>query len=722
MSTSYSLVNDPFCQIHKQISKNDILRAIGLLRKAVNPDKPDGFPDLLDSIANDYSLMLDFMASGGADPQRAQILANLRFRLHDIADSIELASFLGKGEAGTRRRDEARCDYIRNNVSALVADYKQQSLSIPCGLDAMDSLCRTLDIQRLSESEVSLVFEYIIRDVDTPDAERAYAVGVLAHNLICRHNAHLVRHFVKAFADDVLSGQTAARAAVAVVASILSHPYRWQEDDELLTSLKQAAESNSRFNLLAKACFSMFAKTNITGEIERFFTEDMAQEISRLAENIMEHKDKVTSKIDPEEIEAIFGHDNNPSIIDKFSQLAKWQEDGADVNFATHSAMKTSDFFRPAANWFRPYNPDSSFVENALQKIEPAFRQRLANAIAQMPMPDSDKYSTATVLGQMSLPNVGDLCQTFEEEGRRSADARAANSNILPGTADELLAADNFVKDLYRAFIIKPDLIGQSILFSQDNWQVQFEAVSVFFPTPSDADSLGRTLVKYNCWGGAARIYEKLLGEPPSSDVTTMRKLALCLKRKGEDVDSLDILIRADSIDGSDAWTKQTIAQWQFENCEYARCLSSLIGAEQIKPLSPRLTVIKARCLLSLDKTSDALNTFLGLTFTAPDQGAGYQGAAQCQFLLGRSDEAVKYVGMLRENNVAEATELPTCEAILGLVSLAASNIPDAIAHFRHVDGVEVESIICNSNAALLAYGLKQSDIDLFTEIVRRGC
>lgn len=714
--------NDPFYQIHKLISKNDILHAVDSLRKAVNPDKPDGFPDLLDSIANDYSLMLDFMASGGSDPQRAKILANLRFRLHDIADSIELASHLDKGEVRTRHHEEARCDYIRNNVPSLVADYKQQSLTIPCGVDAMDILCRTLDIQRLSESEASLVFDYIIRDADTPDAERAYAVGVLAHSVVFRHNIHLARHFVKAFADDVLTGQTAARAAVTIVASILSHPYRWQEDDELLASLKQAAASNPRFNLLAKACFSMFAKTNITGEIERFFAEDMAQEISRLAENIMEHKDKMTSKIDPEEIEAIFGPDNNPSIIDKFSQLAKWQEDGADVNFATHSAMKTSDFFRPAANWFRPFDPNSSFVEDALRNIAPEFRQRLANAIAQMPMPDSDKYSTAYVLGHMSLPNVGDICQTFEEEGRRSADARAANANIPPDTAVELLAADNFVKDLYRAFIIKPDLMGQSILFSQDIWQVQFDAVSVFFPKPSDADSLGRTLVKYNCWGAAARIYEKLLGDPPSSDVTTMRKLALCLKRKGEDVDSLDLLIYADSIDGSDAWTKQTIAQWQFETCEYARCLSSLIGAEQIKPLSPRLATIKGRCQMSLHKTSEALNTFLGLTFTAPDQGAGYQGAAQCQFLLGRPDEAVKYVSMLRENNVVESTDFPACESILGLVSLAASNIPDAIAHFRHIDGVDVESLICNSNAALLAYGLKQSDIDLFTEIVRRGC
>lgn len=714
--------NDPFYQIHKLISKNDILHAVDSLRKAVNPDKPDGFPDLLDSIANDYSLMLDFMASGGSDPQRAKILASLRFRLHDIADSIELASHLDKGEVRTRHHEEARCDYIRNNVPSLVADYKQQSLTIPCGLDAMDILCRTLDIQRLSESEASLVFDYIIRDADTPDAERAYAVGVLAHSIVFRHNIHLARHFVKAFADDVLTGQTAARAAVTIVASIISHPFRWQEDDDLLASLKQAANSNPRFNLLAKASFSMFAKTNITGEIERFFAEDMAQEISRLAENIMEHKDKVTSKIDPEEIEAIFGPDNNPSIIDKFSQLAKWQEDGADVNFATHSAMKTSDFFRPAANWFRPFDPNSSSVEDALRNIGPEFRQRLANAIAQMPMPDSDKYSTAYVLGHMSLPNVGDICQTFEEEGRRSADARAANANIPPDTAAELLAADNFVKDLYRAFIIKPDLMGQSILFSQDLWQVQFDAVSVFFPTPSDADSLGRTLVKYNCWGAAARIYEKLLGDPPSSDVTTMRKLALCLKRKGEDVDSLDLLIHADSIDGSDAWTKQTIAQWQFENCEYARCLSSLIGAEQIKPLSPRLATIKGRCQMSLHRTSEALNTFLGLTFTAPDQGAGYQGAAQCQFLLGRPDEAVKYVSMLRENNVVESTDFPACESILGLVSLAASNIPDAIAHFRHIDGVDVESLICNSNAALLTYGLKQSDIDLFTEIVRRGC
>lgn len=722
MPTTSFPFNDPFCLLHKQISKNDILHAVDSLRKAVNPDKPDGFPDLLDSIANDYSLMLDFMASGGADPQRAKILASLRFRLHDIADSIELASHLNKGEASTRHYEEACRDHARANVSSLVADYKQQSLTIPCGLDAMDVLCQTLDIQRLSESEASLVFDYIIRDADTPDAERAYAVGVLAHSVVFRHNIHLARHFVKAFADDVLTGQTAARAAVTIVASILSHPYRWQEDDELLASLKQAAASNPRFNLLSKASFSMFAKTNITGEIERFFAEDMAQEISRLAENIMEHKDKVTSKIDPEEIEAIFGSDNNPSIIDKFSQLAKWQEDGADVNFATHSAMKTSDFFRPAANWFRPFDPNSSSVEDALRNIDPAFRQRLANAIAQMPMPDSDKYSTAYVLGRMSLPNVGDICQTFEEEGRRSADARAANANITPDTAAELLAADNFVKDLYRAFIIKPDLMGQSILFSQDLWQVQFDAVSVFFPKPSEADSLGRTLVKYNCWGAAARIYEKLLGDPPSSDVTTMRKLALCLKRKGEDVDSLDLLIHADSIDGSDAWTKQTIAQWQFENCEYARCLSSLIGAEQIKPLSPRLATIKGRCQMSLHKTSEALNTFLGLTFTAPDQGAGYQGAAQCQFLLGRPDEAVKYVSMLRENNVVESTDFPACETILGLVSLAASNIPDAIAHFSHVDGVEVESLICNSNAVLLTYGLKQSDIDLFTEIVRRGC
>lgn len=712
---------NPFRKIHYQISKNDILRAIDDLRKAVNPDKPDGFPDLLDSIENDYALLLDFMAKGGADPQRAKILANLRFRLHDITDSLDVASHADKAKFGSRQYWEAHADRERNNVPSLVADYKQQSLTLSCGLDTMDSLCQTLDVQRLSESDVRLVFDYVIRDADTPDAERAYATGVLAHNLICRYNAHLARLFVQAFADDALSGQTAARAAVALVASLLSHPERWEEDDELLASLSQAVAVNQRFALLSRSCFSLFAKTNITKEIERFFAEDMAQEISRLAENIMEHKDKITSKIDPDEIESIFGTDGNSSIVDKFSQLAKWQEDGADVNFATHSAMKTGSFFKPTANWFRPFDPKSSIVEDALQKIDAAFQQRLADAIAQMPMPDSDKYSTAAVLGRMSLPNVADLCQTFEEEGRRSADARAANTNVPSAIAAELLAADNFVKDLYRAFTLKPELMGESKIFTQEFWQIQLDAVSIFFPTPSDVDNLGRALVKYGCWDAAARIYKRLLDASNSPDVTTMRKLALCLKRSGDNSEALEMLRQADVLDDSDVWTKQTIAQWHFENYEYARCLTALIDAERLKPLSPRLSIMKARCQHGLDKYSDALNTFLGLTFTAPDQGAGYQGAALCLISLGRASEAAKYVDMLRENNVAESTDFPSSEGLLGLVSLAAANIPDALAHFRHIDKDYAESLVGEARQALLTYGLQRSDIDLFVEILRRG-
>ncbi len=701
-----------FRSIHALISNGILPFAIDRMRELAKGDSLKPFNDQLDVICKDLNLLLDFMASGGDDPQRAKVLCSLKMRLHDVADALEYSIRIDPGQPNCRQRHEALHNMNRADIPSLVAIYKQDALTAACSLDSLYVLCTSLDLQRLTVDDVAVVFDYIVCDADIPDADRAYVVSVLAHNLICRHNTHLARRFVKALGDRALSGMSLARATVAVVASVISNPSRWGEDSELLVLLAQALKDNREFSRLAVATFSSLAKTNLTPVIENFFANDMAQEITRLAKTIMDRKDEITTKVNTEDLEAIFGSDNNKSVIDKFSQLAKWQEDGADVNFATHRAMKRSPFFSSDIHWFRPFEVNSSVVADAIMSVEPAYQSRLVQAVSKMTMCDSDKYSTLSILGSMKLPNAEGLCQTFEEERRRWNDMHPKEDS-----SPLVDMVDSFVKDLYRAFVIDPERFGKTVLFQVDDWDLNTEPLMVL-ANPDVADTLGRIFVNYDCWMAAYFIYYEMSYADPS-DVKTLRKLALCQKRCDMS-DAIQTLQRADMLDGTDSWTKQTLAKWYFEKSEYANCLGALIDAEHLKPLSAKLLSLRGQCQIYLHRLHDALNSFLGITFADPSSPDGYQGAALCLVLTGRADEAPKYIDMLGENCQGVESELFSTHLVLGLAAFACHDIPLAVSHLRQAERGDVSEALSFHSPALRSYGITGPDIQLLTLLIDR--
>lgn len=706
--------------LHDLICANRLSEAITQMRQCLRQADMADISDRLEQLDNDYRLTLTFLANGAEDPQRANVLAQIRQRAHDLADVIMARLWAAQPAASRRKVALGLQETDRADLTKLVAEYKQDILLQGGGLTAIEPLAGALDRQRLEETEVELVFEHVVNDANIHEPCRAFIIGALAHNVINRHNRHIISALMASARNDEVGETNLARICVTLAASLLSSPSRWEEDAKLEDELRELITERGDIAARLRLTVSQIAKTHLVKRIEDFITNDMAQEIGKLAKRIIDQKDKPElHEITSEDITQIFGADRQ-TVVDKFSQIAQWQADGADVNYATHHHLKTGPFFASEINWLRPFDPADPAVADSLKALGEKDRETLAQSIAAMPICDSDKYSTLTVLGGMPAQNAMALQKNFDTEARHWAEVQAERQQAEPDEMRRRNLTDNFIKDLYRAFRIRPDRFGSTDLFSEAAWPLDRAPLDIIFPTAEDKDWLGRELVRYDCWTAATRLYAHACAtDAPSADLT--RKYALCLEKTGEADRAIEQLKKAELMDDSNVWTKHTLAQCYYDRSDYKTALYYLNEAAALKRPSVAKRLMAARCLAALGQHQQAQNAYMGLTFDAPKEADGYLGTAVCAIALGKPQEAQKYIDMAHENcqdidsrHNAEATALLMLAkrdfgaAATSLAALAEKTSEAAVTDFIDANRGNLEQ-----------YGVGRAEADLFIELLR---
>lgn len=729
MGQEENTAGSAFPALHARVSANEIAAAIAELRESLRKAGANDLLEKLSSAEDDYRRMLSYMADGAADPERPKILNQLRQRLHDLIDTAEAAQE-PPADASRRRRVETRQERERADIAALVAEYKQATLLQPDDVEALERLCAALDRQRLEEREVKVVFDYIVRDTDTSEAHAMFVLGVLAHNVACRHNRHVASTLVDTLCQPDLSRRVAARAAVCLAADILSHQERWDDDEQLLDKLRLAAAGDSPVAQTLRGVVFCVAKTNITSQIEQFIDSEMAQEIGKIARQMMNRDGRQGGyhQITNDDIEQIFGP-GVQGVMDKFSQLAQWQLEGADVGYATHRSLKGSPFFGSDINWFRPFSPgDPVLADKRVESgADPtgqlaAFNERLVRTVASLPLCDSDKFSTLTILEGMQRSGIEPMLINFENEARQWRETHAGHSGFPSGDGEASLAADSLVKDLYRAFCLAPDRFGQTRLFDEGSWPMEGRAMDAIFDTPEAKDALGRSLVKHHCWQAASRLYAAMSAQD-ESNADILRKYALCVKEAGFGDDAMELLRRAELLDDTNVWTKNTLAQSYCEKGDYRTALHYFDAAAALRPATPLTRLVMAQCHMMLDEFNEATNVCLGMTFDTPEVAEGYYGSAMGKMGLGDLESARRYIDMAAENDARETTGTPNRLDAETLLALCGREFRKAKAlileHMRAATEQRALSVVHSCGNVLGRYGLSDTDLSLFKDFVR---
>lgn len=706
-TTNPNDAKERFRRIHDAICSNDI-SVIKTIKSIASPIAPEETIDKISSLESDFQLTLDFLKSGAQDPKRGLILQHLRRRLHTLADEVELRLY---GENGTNAHANkcAASFSSKADIESLVAQYKQSALTSPASIDALDDLCDALDVHYFAATDINSLNEFIFNDVNTPDIDKEYVISVLGHNILHIFQPSVALLILQAVRNNVLGNKALPRAAAVIATSILSHANRWDDDDELASAIKQVATDRPDFANLVRTAFTMTTKELLTAEVVKFIAKDILDEVKSMAKSLSDFKDPESE---------LFKNINadKKSFADKFTYLNDLAIDGIDINFASQEALRSLPFFLHTTNWIRPFDARSRKVAEQLNSLQPETIAQLGDALSHSTFCDSDRYGMMLLASNVPPGNIQSMCSAIFADGELKANAQREHYNLAKTDFLAAMETENFIKDLYRVAVINPVRHGVLSLFDESQWNVKSNAFRAFFASDTSYDDFGSTLVKYKCYKPAASIFQQLFAL--TKDANHARKLAFCQYELQQYDEAIKSLSTADVIDNSDSWTKRTLAKWFFEKGNHALALKFCLEAEALKPLKADVLAIKAFCQLSVGRTSDALNSFLGLTFNSPEIPDGYVGAAFALFRLRRIDEVAKYVQMAKELDAPSSPFLPDVNIVAGLAALARMDVPAALDSFRQSNGAEAAKHLCAEVDTLLSYGIPKNDFLLFLRLI----
>lgn len=708
----HSAANDKgsFAKIHDSICANDLLGAARLLNEAAAPILPVETLDKIASLENDFHLTLNYLKNGAQDPKRGEVLRLLRRQMHSIVDIAEILSLR---DTPPHSHDAQIASRFTNkpDIERLVMQYKDDALTASSGIDALDDLCDVLDTLYFSPADLNLVAEHILNNDETPDIDKAYVVGVIGHNILRIFQPSAALQILKSVQLGAFGAKALPRAAAVIAASILVHGTRWDDDAELSSAISIAATDSPGFAPLVRTALSMLAKTNVTNEVINIFTNDIINEVK----NVIKKFPDLNLTPDSELFKQL-NNDSQQTFIDKFALLNNLAIDGIDVNFASQEGLRSLPFFQRTVFWIRPFDVNSTQYSQPTEPLAPDARQQLSDSLANSTICDSDRYAMAILTGSVPANSAKSMCAAVAADYDYKTKAQQEHYNLSPEAFRTVVETENFIKDLYRVANIRPERHGHTTLFAYGTWHMQSDALRVFYPTDADLDTLGSTLAKRKCHEPAASVYTLLFSITRNADFA--RKLAFCQYASNHQDKAIETLSAADAIDNADFWTKKTLAEWFFAKGNHALALKFFLEAETIKPLKPDKLSTKAFCQLSLGLNSEALNTFLGLTFTLPDDPDGYLGSALALFRLGRANEVKKYVDMAKGLTATPFPLLPGPNVLLGLAALAQKDYASAIASFHEAGAKESRVHLTSELRTLVAYNVPKNDIELLLRLL----
>ena len=686
----------------------------------------------LQYMTSECKLMTDSMVDGCVVPDLDTLFSRMRENLHDMADNLSLVIAAATPDVPVRIRTLANSCSPVSDITALIADYKQMALVGSDGFEVIEPLCRVLDAQKIAEHEAKAIFNSLINDHELPELHRAYAVSALCHNIMSRHDRHLALSLISALRMGGLEPAVKGRCAVALIADMISWPRRWMTDRVLLDELDDLVEdSGSDAALLLRSVFVLFAKARMVDIVFQLLNADVVREVNNIVGNLIKaiiDRKKVSGDagvsitLSEDEAQEIFGF-RQKAILDKFARLEQWKQMGIDVGYHSMKNMKDFPFFRNSfLHWLRPFDPSDAEVTDSVAHFDDK-DDVLKSVAALSALPDSDKYSLTFSFKTASQELSQKLCEAIKN-AELSADALScAGETCPPAMSSELVAADGFVKDLYRAWKLRPDEFGYTPVFSSLTDVIEGGPVYHIFPSDSLQDKLGSLLVKFECWPEALKVFSSLCersGADSASDAAIIRKYAYCLIKAGRDEDAIEQLRRAEIIDDSDIWTKRVLAECYAGLGRYAAAAYVVERANELGKADSKMLFIAASCNISLRRYDAAMQYYKSIAEAEPSNVEAACGVARCLLLLGRDDEAKEKISGLAE--VGSSATL-AISAIYSAVTLCFSQAKDMLVAVAKEKGCAAAIAIINDNKdILLSHGISEGHVFVLADRVRAEC
>ena len=717
------------------INDAEVNDAFGHITTLVNELGRGNLSDELERLHMSYSFMLKYLEQGVMDPQRDEILSNIRQSLYTLNDQcyIGLKEPVSPEVFYTRRRELSN-----QSLLGIIEEYRESlkvlslAQSAPAGQNdshvILSHLHETEEIETRLFNRVWSSFPLSTDDANNlklcisgdifPMHTRCLLIAALFLGLMKFYDEGKMLILLEAYnlSDDP---QVQLRALTCAMLGLQAHHRRTVASKPIQMRLAAMLDTPD-FDRDVWSIQVQLARSRNTENVKERVRNDLIPNIMKMRPDIIDKlKDKESQVIDLSDIEA------NPEwqewldqsgITRRIEEFNAMQLEGSDVFIATFAHLKTFPFFKTLSNWFLPFfAAHSSVVENlGADKIG------LAEVVQHAPyLCNSDKYSFCLSLG--SLPESQRTMMSAQLEEQNAALNEARQSELPDNRKQRVSIINAFVQDLYRFF--KLFSRRREFIAMMDDPGLDMTDCLPLVQVTRDAhvlELLGAFYFKNGFYDDAIKCFTRLEGMDDATDDHIYQKIGFAYQNAGKPDLALNYYRRYELLHEEDAWNIRHIAACYRALGKHEECLEYYRRAEAMDPDNVSLTLTIGHVLLEQNRTNEALQQYYKADLMNGAKHRAWRPIAWCSFLLSDYDRALDYYDRIAQDDT------PTPQDLLnrGHVLLCQGNTQEAVVTYRKVlqgmgaDCAKFRAAFKGDAMELRLHGISAVDQSLIPDVV----
>jgi tetratricopeptide (TPR) repeat protein len=701
--------------VNKALAQGRLNKAISLLR-TVAPASDWSIINDLNRADEDYQLVLKYAVSGAADPQRQQVIDEIKRRLYAILDRIEVALEL---KADNPSLFYGMVRYCRLHADETTAELLAQYDALAAQMMSLTGYHPADTTSAQAETVARRLFYRIWAAPEGETLEPLRSVWssetLPEHFALLMVSALLMRSLYFFRQDALMLLLDAAdsprqdlkmRASVAALLIMALHPQRLSSPKlkARVEALRDTGDWAENVRMIAR----QFIRTRDTERITRKMRDELIPEMMKLRPEIYRRIQDTPS--DPAEFAAAMEENpeweellNKSGLQDKIRELTELQNDGGDVMLTSFGQLKHFPFFNEAANWFLPFYASQTDVA-AVLGANTAFADVVEAAGF---LCDNDKYSLVLALSMMPAPQRAMLSQQIEQHNINMAELEGTHTYPQRQAFEDM--AGRYVQDLYRFF----HLFRRKNEFTDPfGPELNLTKVPLLEADFADEDTV-RLFAEFYFKRGYYADALPLLQRLPEQE-SIWQKIGYAYQSMGQLTDAVAAYANAEAINPDSKWTLSRMATAYKQLRRPADALAYYRRLDAVRPDEVNTILNIGHMLLELGDYREALHEYYRAEFTDEQSLKPIRPIAFTALLCKDFETSQRYYQRLAQTQSVTPTDCLN----MGHLSLATGNIAEAMTHYRAytTDADTLEKAFADDAHYLATAGVDRSILPLIVD------
>ncbi|MDR1592046.1 MAG: hypothetical protein LBS16_04080 [Prevotellaceae bacterium] len=620
-----------------------------------------------------YRQMLRYQFSDVEVPQQKEVYHRLLLDIYRLADKIkeELLSRNSSQYEYLQKRFRQIVVMDMSKVVAEIVSYSAATASHQATVAFEQNLLRLFNHLWLTDSFSLKEWEAInalMSDKEINSLPKCIAVSAIMLNLLRLFNSELLMWLL----DQAIVAQTEVRQRilVSIVLAISRYGDRFEVCDALRSRLQLLLDDSVLKAEITSILFQLIG-TSETASITQHIREEILPDMIRFSPRI---KDKLEQMDDVGEymtsdLQEMF---EDAGLSEKLQEFSELQTIGADVYVSTFAPLKGFSFFNDPVNWFMPFTPDNSQI-NELFKGNLSFLEMIMQSTM---LCNSDKYSFCLSLCKMSEGQRELMVQSMQAETAQMKEMQEQNMKLTSNVTAKSFA-NQYVQDIYRFYTLFHKHKDFTNPLEETLAIYETPVFSVLFPRIEEKRQVADFYFAKSRWQEALDILVSTLSKT-NIPIDVLEKLGYCNQKTGRFNEAIDYYSLADIRQPDRKWVLSRLSYCYKQVKDYPEALDCLERLLNIQDDNIKALRQMASIYMEIEQYNKALLILHKIDYLAPKTPNIGSMLAWCTFLSGDIEQAeARY-----EKLTADVPQAVDC-LNAGHVAWVMNDIRRAYQHYR---------------------------------------